>query len=135
MRMISLASVTFALAVASAGVSAQSGLHNEKDINDKLLVASLADKVNRGCDSIKARYWAAHRFVNDLKAEAESRGYSRAEINSYIENKANRAAMRKRRDAYFESKGASSTDPQSLCVFGHAEIQKQSQVGVLLRAK
>ncbi len=135
MRMISLAALTLTLGVASVGASGQSGLHNETEINDKLLIVSLADKINRGCGSIGARYWAARRFVNDLKAEAEARGYSQNEVDTYIENKENRAAMRKRRDAYFVSKGASSTDPASLCVFGHAEIQKQSQIGVLLRAK
>ncbi|MFD1158268.1 DUF5333 domain-containing protein [Roseovarius aestuarii] len=135
MRMTSLAFLTVAVTAVSGGALAQRGLVHETDINDKLLVVSLADKVNRGCGSISARYWQAHSFVNELKAEAQSRGYSRAEIDDYIEDKANRAAMRQRRDAYFVSKGASSTDPQSLCAFGYAEIQKQSQIGVLLRAK
>ncbi|MEO3413835.1 DUF5333 domain-containing protein [Roseovarius sp. CAU 1744] len=135
MRMTSLASLTVGLLAVSGGVSAQSGLHNETDINDRLLIVSVVDKINRGCDSIGVKFFKAQRFVNDLKSDATSLGYSRQEVNSYIENKANRAEMRKRRNAYFNSKGASNLDPQSLCVLGHAEIKQQSRIGTLLRAK
>ena len=135
MRMIFAATLSTALLAGPIAAADNSPLHNEKAINDKLLIVSVADKINRGCDSIKVKYFKARSFINALKAEAQEKGYSKAEINSYIENKEHRAAMRKRRDAFFKAKGASSTDGPSLCVYGHAEIQKQSQIGVLLRAK
>ena len=139
MRMTSLAAMiaaaTVALTAGMGAATAQSGLHNETDINQKLLIVSVADKINRACDSIGARYFKAHAFVKNLKAEAESRGYSSYEIDRYIEDKANRAEMRKRRNAYFKSKGASNLDPQSLCVLGRAEISQNTQIGVLLKAK
>ena len=135
MRMISALTLSAALLTGSIGAADQSPLHGEKSINDQLLLVSVVDKINRGCGSLKVKFFKAQAFVRDLKAEAQARGYSKAEVNAYIEDKAHRAAMRKRRDAFFVSNGASSTDPQSLCAFGHAEIQKQSQIGVLLKAK
>ncbi len=135
MRMIPALALSAGLLTGSIVAADNSPLHNEKEINDKLLIVSVVDKINRGCGSIRVRFFKAQGFVNALKAEAQARGYSKAEVDRYIEDKAHRAAMRKRRDAFFVSKGASSTDPQSLCVFGHAEIQKQSQIGVLIRAK
>ena len=135
MRMIFAAILGAALLAGPVAAADGSPLHDEKSINDQLLLVAVVDKINRGCDSIKVKFFNARSFVNNLKAEAQEKGSSKAEVNSYIENKEHRAAMRKRRDAFFQARGASSTDGPSLCVFGHAEIQKQSQIGVLLRAK
>lgn len=135
MRMISPLILSVALLTGSIAAADNSPLHNEKSINDQLLLVAVVDKINRGCDSIKVKFFKAQSFVNNLKAEAQDLGYSKTQVNSFIENKAHRADMRKRRDAFFVSKGASSTDPQSLCVFGHAEIKKQSQIGVLLKPR
>ncbi|WP_306116644.1 DUF5333 domain-containing protein [Roseovarius sp. MMSF_3305] len=135
MRILSTLALSIALAATSVGASAQSGLYNEKDINDGLLIIAVADKIRRGCDSISARIFKARSYAVGLKELASSRGYSDEEIDNYIENKENKAEMRLRRNAYFQSKGASNLDPESLCVLGRAEIQKQSQIGALLRAR
>ena len=136
-----LTSITLCLALASGAASASagsykdSGLYRENDINQGLLVIAVADKIRRSCDSISGRLFTARSYVNSLKDVAESRGYSEAEIDSYINDKAGKAEMRLRRNAYFESKGASNLDHDSLCVLGRAEIANQSQIGKLLKAK
>ncbi len=135
MRMISTLILSLALIGNSVGASAQSGLYQEKDINDGLLVIAVADKIRRGCDRISARIFRARSYATNLKELAASRGYSDAEIDEYIENDENEAKMRARRNAYFKARGASNLDPESLCVLGQAEIQKQSQIGVLLRLR
>ena len=135
MRMISTLVLTVALATGPVFANAQVGLHAEKDINDGLLVVAVADKIRRACDSISARIFRARSYAISLKELASSRGYTDEEIDAYIENKENKAEMRLRRNAYFEARGASNLDAESLCVLGRAEIQKQSQIGVLLKAK
>ena len=135
MRVISTIVLSMSLIAGSVSASAQSGLYQEKDINDGLLVISIADKIRRGCSSISARIFKAQSYATGLKDLAESRGYSSEEIENYIENDTNKAEMRERRNAYFFARGASNLDPDSLCVLGRVEIQKQSQIGVLLRAK
>lgn len=135
MRMIFALALGLAVASGSIAAADDSPLHNEKDINDGLLIISVADKIRRGCDSISARIFKARSYAVSLKELAASRGYSDREIDDYIEDKAHRAEMRERRNAYFKARGASNLDPESLCVLGRAEIQKQSQIGVLLRAK
>ncbi len=135
MRMISPLILSVVLTVGSVSASAQSGLYNEKEINDGLLIVAVADKIRRSCDSIRARIFKARSYATGLKDLASERGYSDAEIDAYIENKANKAEMRERRNAYFKARGASNLDPESLCVLGRTEIQKQSQIGALLRLR
>lgn len=141
MRMMSSIALCLALASGAASASAgsgsytQSGLYDENDINQGLLVIAVADKIRRSCDSIRGRLFTARSYVNGLKDVAVSRGYSDDEIDSYINDSDGKAEMRLRRNAYFESKGASNLDHESLCVLGRAEIARQSQIGKLLKAK
>lgn len=119
--------------VSEAG--ANPGLANERDLNAGLLAASVADKIRRECSTIGARFFRARAFANQLKENAMKRGYSESEIEAYVSDKANQRAMRERRNAWMKTKGASNLDPASLCVLGHAEIARNSQVGYLLKAK
>ncbi|QYX55620.1 DUF5333 domain-containing protein [Roseovarius sp. SCSIO 43702] len=136
MRMIQTFTLSLALVAGSMGaVSAKAGLQNEKDINAGLLAVAAADKIRRECDSIGGRFFTARAYANQLKAMAKERGYTDAEIDAYVNSKANQRAMRERRNAYFKSKGASNLDAQSLCVLGRAEMSKKSAIGVLLKAK
>lgn len=136
MRMITTSVLSLALIAGTVtGASAKAGLANEKDINAGLLAVAAADKIRRECDSLGGRFFKARSYASELKALARERGYSDAEIDAYVNNKANRKAMRERRNAYFKSKGASNLDAQSLCVLGRAEMSKKSAIGALLKAK
>ncbi len=126
--------VISAVIVMSAG-TAQAGLEDEKDINQGLLVIAAADKIRRACDSIGGRLFRAQSYANSLKDLAADRGYSDDEIDAYVNDKQEKAKMRERRNAYFESKGASNLDAQSLCVLGQDEIARGTQIGQLLKAK
>ncbi|WP_239494597.1 DUF5333 domain-containing protein [Roseovarius amoyensis] len=125
------------LAVAGGGAaaSAESGLQAETDINAGLLDLAVADKIRRECGNIGTRFFRAQSYVNDLKKMAEKRGYSRDEIDAYINNDVEEAKMREKRNAYFEARGASNLDAASLCVLGRAEIAQGSRIGRLLKAK
>ena len=133
MRLIYSMVLGIAIAVPAAG--AQADLANEKDINDGLLVIAAADKIRRACSTIGARFFVARSYIGQLKELAQERGYSEEEIEAYIYDKEEKAKMRERRNAYFNSKGASNLDPQSLCVLGRDEIARGSGIGKLLRAK
>ena len=137
MRMMTTLVLSAALASAAMAGSASTkpGLPNETDINNGLLAVAAADKIRRACDSISGRFFKARGYVDDLKELALERGYSEAEIDAYVNNDVEQQKMRSKRNAYFESKGASNLDPESLCVLGREEIRKNSQIGSLLRAK
>lgn len=124
-----------ALGILMAATPGWAGLDQEADINEALVEIAAADKIRRECDTIAGRMFKAQRFANDLKDVARARGYSNAEIDAYLDSKAERAKVRAKRNVYFESHGASNLDPASLCVLGHAEIARKSRIGHLLKAK
>ena len=135
MRMMTSLVLAATLSFGMVSSALASGLKTEKDLNRGLLVAAVAEKIQRECRSIGARMFRARSYANALKDQAESRGYTMDEIEAYVDDSDEKRAMRERRNAYFKSKGASNLDPDSLCVLGHAEIKNNSQIGQLLRAK
>jgi uncharacterized membrane protein len=136
MRLITTLALSAALSIGAVMPSqAAAGMADETDINKGLLIAAIAEKIQRECDTIGGRVFKARAYLNSLKDMANERGYSDAEIEAYINDDHEKAKMRAKRNAYFKSKGASNLDPESLCVLGHKEIAANSQIGSFLRAK
>lgn len=134
MRMIPTAVLALTLTTFAAQ-GAHAGLRDEGDINAGLLAIAAADKIRRACDDVSGRLWVARNYLIGLKKIAASRGYTEAEIDAYVNDKANKAEMRKMRNAYFKSKGASNLDHDSLCRLGREEIAAKTQIGAFLKAK
>jgi hypothetical protein len=120
---------------AFAAQDARAGLRDEGDITAGLLAIAAADKIRRACGDVSGRLWVARDYLNGLKDIAAARGYSEAEIDAYVNDSANKAEMRKMRNAYFKSKGASNLDDASLCRLGREEIAGKTQIGAFLKAK
>jgi hypothetical protein len=130
-----LTASVFAASLVLATPAVAAGLQNETTINNGLLAVGIADEIRNRCDRISARTFTALGFLNSLKREARSKGYSNDEINRYTKSSVEKAKMRKRGQAYLAQNGASTSDPASMCRLGRAEINKRSQIGVLLRAR
>ena len=124
-----------ALSLGSGASAARADLADERDINAGLLTVAIAEKIQRECASISPRFWEARSYAKQLKGMARERGYSDAEVDAYINDKAEKAKMRERRNAYFKSKGASNLDAASLCRLGREEIKNRSRIGSFLKAK
>jgi hypothetical protein len=124
-----------ALSLGGMAIAAPNSLAEEGDINAGLLAIASADKIRRACGDISPRFWRARSYVNQLKDMARARGYSEAEIDAYINDDTEQDKMRARRNAYFESKGASNLDADSLCRLGRDEIKNRSRIGSFLKAK
>lgn len=134
MRMTGTGLAALAVAALVPAASAAS-LSQETDINDALFEIAVANEIRKECDSISPRLFTAIGRMNDLKAEARQRGYSDAEIDAYVNDKAEKRKMRERRNAYIRAQGATPDDGPSLCALGQTEIAKQSAIGALLRAR
>lgn len=137
MRMMTtvFASVLMGTIAFSAPAQAKVGLPNETEINNGLFAFALANEIRKKCDSISPRMFRALSFRNKLYSMARARGYSTAEIDAYIDNRAEQEKMKARGNDYLKQYNASLSDGESLCRAGRAEIKKRSQIGVLLRAK
>jgi hypothetical protein len=133
MRYVMIAITGISLLAAPAG--AKPPLRDVPAIDDALLDLGIADRIRKKCPTISARMLRAVNYVWDLKAQARALGYSEAEIEAYVDSDAEKDRMRSRGAAFFKAKGVDTSDPESYCALGRAEIQKSSRIGSLLKAK
>ena len=123
------------VAILATPVAAKQPLNQVAAIDDALFDLGVADRVRKNCPTISARLFRAIGYVRKLESDAKAMGYSDAEIEAYTDSDADKARLRAKAVKFFKAKGVDTSDPQSYCVFGRAEIQKSSRIGSLLRAK
>ncbi len=123
------------VAILASPVAAKPPLRDVPEIDDALLDLGIADIIRKQCPTISARMLKAIGYVRNLNNKALQMGYSEAEIEAYTDSDAEKDRMRARGAAFFKAKGVDTSDPQSYCALGNAEIQKGSRIGSLLRAK
>ncbi len=133
MRKVLIALVSVSLF--ATPVMAKQPLGKVAAIDDALFDLGIADRIRKNCPSISARMFKAIGYVRKLESDAKALGYTSAEIEAYTDSKADKARLRAKAAVFFKAKGVDTSDPQSYCAFGHAEIQKSSRIGSLLRAK
>ena len=133
MRKVMIALIS--LGMLASPVAAKPPLRDVAAVDDALLDLGLADRIRKECPDISARMFRAIGYLNDIQNTAKSLGYSDAEIDAYRKSDAEKARMKKRGAAYLKANGVDTSDPQSYCALGRAEIQKSSRIGSLLRAK
>ena len=123
------------LSLVAAPVAAKTPLRDVPEIDDALLDLGIADRIRKECPSISARMIKALTYVRGLEKKAKGLGYSKDEIEAYTDSDTEKARMRARGADFFAAKGVDTSDPQSYCALGNAEIQKGSRIGSLLKAK
>ena len=137
MTALKFAALGAALSISLIATSAvaQPPLREVAKIDNALLDLGIADRIRKNCPSISARLIRAVKYVRGLEKKAKGMGYSDAQIEAYTDSDSEKARMRARGAAFFAAKGVDTSDPQSYCALGNAEIQKGSRIGSLLRAK
>lgn len=117
------------------GLAAKPSLRDVPEIEEPLFAVAMAKEVADHCDSIAARFFKGVGELRRLRSHANSLGYGDSEIRAYIESDTEKARMRARGEKLLAASGVSYEDPETFCTFGRAEIQKNSAIGALLRAK
>lgn len=133
MRGIALTTI-LALGLATQG-AAKPSLREVDRVETGLFAIAVADKIRKECGTISGRMLRALGQMQDLADYAQSIGYSEAEIRAYVGSDAEKARMRSKRDAYLRTQGVVHSNPETYCAAGRAEIQQQSRIGALLRAR
>ena len=127
--------ILLSVGLLGTSVAAKQPLNKVAAIDDALFDLGIADRVRKNCPTISARVFRAITYVRKLESEAKALGYTSAEIEAYTDSEADKARLRAKAAAFFKAKGVDTSDPQSYCAFGRAEIQKSSRIGSLLKAK
>lgn len=131
---ISACAVGVCLVVGSAA-AAKPPLREVAYVDDGLFQIAVADVIRKGCSNIDARVFRALGAMRDLRDHALSLGYTRAEIEAYVDSDTEKNRMRARGAELFAARGVNPENPDDLCRMGREEIAKKSPVGKLLRAK
>lgn len=126
--------LTVCLLVGSAA-AAKPPLREVAYVDDGLFQIAVADVIRKGCTDIDARLFRAMGALRDLRNHALSLGYTRDEIDAYVDSDDEKNRMRARGAELFDARGVNPENPDDLCRMGREEIAKNSPVGKLLRAK
>jgi len=136
MRLILSAALATALATTAAlAAEAKPSLREHVEINRGLVAIAIADMIRKRCDRIEPRLFRAFGFMRELKRVANGAGYSDDEIEAYVTDKAEKTRVEDTARAWLVAQGVTLDDGASYCPVGLAEIARNSQVGMLLRAR
>lgn len=107
---------------------------NDRVVGEFFAVA-VGDAIRKNCGSISARIFYVLRRANQLEDYALSLGYTDADIDEMRKNPANKARLRRMRDAYLAENNVVAGDEASYCRLGEREIDNGTFIGSLLRKR
>jgi len=129
-----LATATGLLITAGAARADQwQPLRDDPRLHSGLTVIAVGRHIHFTCPDINARALRALAFAEGLVNHAQDLGFSRSEINAYIDDDAEKDRYREIARAYFAQQGGDMDDAESVCAVGRDEIAARSAIGRLLR--
>lgn len=136
-RSLALAAGFATMITGSAVASAQSlpPLAENTYVTDRLMAARVADRIRKTCPTIGARLVYAFTQARALKRYAEGQGYSEAEIEAFLDDKAEKKKIYARAEDYLKANGATEGSVDGFCALGQKEIAGKTIAGSLLYAK
>ncbi|MCO6382475.1 DUF5333 domain-containing protein [Oceanicola sp. 502str15] len=133
-KMLGGAVIAVMLAMGFSGAAAAKSLADSKAVNSGLISVGIALEIAEKCPDISTRTIKGYGFLNALKRQARSEGFSDDEIDAYVDDKAQKERLIGKARAYMRSKGADGS-AASYCKLGREEIAAGTQAGGLMRAK
>ncbi|MEY1555061.1 DUF5333 domain-containing protein [Yoonia sp. R2331] len=127
------AASTLAIVTVAGASSAKPALKDVAYVREGIIAAGIAYEISEECGDISARLFRGLSFLNGLKSHARDLGYTEAEIDAYIDDKAEKNRLEGIARARLADLGAVPGNAQSHCTVGRAEIAKGSAIGRLLR--
>lgn len=108
-------------------------LRESVEIENGLLVIMVGTFIVEGCDEIEVRRVRSTPYMMGLARQAMGLGFSRAEVEEFIDDPVEQARVEARADAWLAQNGAGRGDAASLCRVGRDEISAGSTIGRMLR--
>lgn len=121
-------------ALASPATAADArNLRDVKAVDDGLKVVAIGNAIRKTCPTIEARKIRAIGYMHGLADMARKAGFSDDEIKAHVDNPTEKARVKAAAAAYLAARGAKVGDAEGHCAVGRAEIERNSQVGRLLK--
>ena len=119
--------------LATPALSQSVPLKEVEHVREGLITAGMALKIDEECSSVTVRMLRGLAFLNGLRSHAEGLGYTDAQIEAHLDDKAEEMRLRAIANDRLAAKGAVVGDAASYCAVGEAEMAAGSQLGRLLR--
>ncbi len=132
-KMALTTAMVLAIVFPAASLPAQTALKDVAEIRDGIIYVGMAYEISEKCDSISARLFRGLAYLQSLRRRASVLGYSEAEIDAYINDKAEKARLEGIARAQLASLGVVPEQAESYCTVGRAQIAANTRVGWLLR--
>ena len=129
------AALAATLSLTALPAAALEPLSQERYINDRLIAARIADRIRRECPSIDGRIVYAYMQARALKKYARDKGYSEAQIDAFLDSRADKDRIYAVAEDYMAKNGVKPGDAESFCRLGRDEIARQTVAGSLLSAR
>ena len=121
------------VALLAGATSARAELRAVSHVSEGIITAAIAYEIGDKCGPVDTRLLRGLSFLNSLKSHAASLGYSDAEIDAYIDDKAEQDRLEAVARDRLRAMGAVEGESESYCTVGRAEIAAGSPIGQLLR--
>ncbi len=109
-------------------------IREDGHIHERLLTASKAYLLAKGCPTIKERKLYLISQGLKLQSYARGLGYTNKEISAYVDDKVEQARFRAIAEPWIAERGGVKGDADSYCAVGRAEIENETPpVGAFLR--
>ncbi|MCC5963157.1 MAG: hypothetical protein JJU09_08515 [Rhodobacteraceae bacterium] len=105
-------------------------LRGNPDIYNGLFTAALIRHVSRKCDGIDPPGRLARtRYFLSLYNRARGLGYSRAQIEAFVEDKEEQALMQAQVDGHLERAGVDPASEAEICAYTRTQIAERTALG------
>ncbi len=101
-------------------------------VTEGLIQTAMAYEIDRVCEELDGRRLQGIAFLWSLNSQARRLGYSREEIDAFIDNDAEKDRLEAVARERLRELGAVEGEPGTYCAVGRAEIAKGTQAGRLL---
>jgi len=136
-RILLLCVMVSGFGLATTAAKAQSDefepLRSDETIHQGLIVISVGRLIRNHCPSLDARRFQSFAFAQSLVNRGHALGFSRGQMEAYVDSDADRDRYRNLANTYLSQRGASVNEPESVCQLGRDEISSGSTIGRLLR--
>ncbi len=125
-----LVAAPFTVAAAQSQSEVNDALRANSAIYNGLFTAAVIHHVADTCETLQGPNRASRvAYFLGLYRQARALGYSRAQIEDFVNDKAEQELMRTLVHQHLERQGVAPTDAAAVCAFGLQEIEKRSSIG------
>lgn len=112
---------------------AQTALKDVARVRDGIIQVGMAYEISEQCNSISARLVRGLSFLQELKSYAKNQGFSDEQIESYVDDRAEKRRLEGMARQQLTALGAVDGDSASFCAVGRDQIARKTRVGWMLR--